>query len=69
MGDVRTAYKISVRKHREKKLCEGSSIDERIVLKLDPIEVGCECLDFIQVAQDRIWCWGFVNTVMNLQLP
>jgi hypothetical protein len=37
--------------------------------KMDLKETGCEGMDQIQLAQDRVQWWGLVNTVMNLWVP
>ena len=31
-------------------------------------EVGCEGMDWIEVAQDKNRWWAFVNAVMNLRV-
>jgi len=38
-------------------------------IKMDLQEVGCGGMDWIELAQDRDWCWPLVNAVMNLQIP
>jgi hypothetical protein len=35
---------------------------------MDLQKVGSEGIDWIDVAQDRIRWWAFVNTVMNLRV-
>jgi hypothetical protein len=37
--------------------------------KMDLKEVGCEGLDWIELAQNRVRWWAVVNAVMNLQVP
>jgi hypothetical protein len=38
-------------------------------IKLDLREIGIDGANWIQLTQDRIQRWAFVNTVMNLQVP
>jgi hypothetical protein len=36
---------------------------------MDLREIGCDGMDWIDVAQDRDQCRALVNMVMNLQVP
>jgi hypothetical protein len=38
-------------------------------IKLDLREIGINGANWIQLAQDRVQWWAFVNMVMNLQVP
>jgi hypothetical protein len=38
-------------------------------IKMDPQEVGCGGMDWIELAQDRERWQTLVNVVMNLQVP
>jgi hypothetical protein len=38
-------------------------------IKMDLREIGCDGLDWIQLAQDRDQWRALVNTVMNLRVP
>ena len=38
-------------------------------IKMDLQEVGCEGMDWIDVAQDRDSWWELVNAVMNILVP
>jgi hypothetical protein len=47
---------------------EDPDIDEKIILRTDLRKVGCEGMDWINVAQDRNRWWAFLNVVMNLHV-
>ena len=38
-------------------------------IKMDLHEVGCECLDWIELAQDRDSWQALLNAVMNFWVP
>jgi hypothetical protein len=38
-------------------------------IKLHLREIGIDGTNWIQMAQDRVKWWAFVNMVMNLQVP
>jgi hypothetical protein len=38
-------------------------------IKMDRREIGIDGANWIQLAQDRVQWWVFVNTVMNLRVP
>jgi hypothetical protein len=38
-------------------------------IKMDLREKGCNCIDWIDLVQDRDQWWALVNKVMNLQVP
>jgi hypothetical protein len=38
-------------------------------IKMDLLEVRCESMDWIKLAQDRDRWWALENVVMNLRVP
>ena len=38
-------------------------------IKIDLQEVGCGCMDWIELAQDMDRWWTLVTAVMNLRVP
>jgi hypothetical protein len=38
-------------------------------IKLDLREIGIDGVNWIQLAQNRVQWWAFVNTVMDLRVP
>jgi hypothetical protein len=38
-------------------------------IKRDLRETGIDGMNWIRLAQDRVWWWAFVNMVMNLRVP
>jgi hypothetical protein len=38
-------------------------------VKMDLREIGIDGVNWIQLAQDRVQWWAFVNMVMNHQVP
>jgi hypothetical protein len=61
-----TAFQYPPHKPEGKRIClEDQGVDGRIILKW--ILIGCEGLDFIQLAQDRIPLGVLVNTAMILR--
>jgi hypothetical protein len=38
-------------------------------IKMDIREIGCDGINWVDVAQDRDQWWALVNTVLNLRVP
>jgi hypothetical protein len=64
---MRNTYKILGERPEDKLFGRyGSNYDNiKIYLK----ETGCECVEWIQMAQDTLQWWVTVNTAMNLRVP
>jgi hypothetical protein len=43
--------------------------DNKIIIKMDLQEVGCEVIDWVKLAQDRDRWRALVNTGINLRVP
>jgi hypothetical protein len=52
---------------RERDYLGDPDVDGRS--KMDLNEVGCECIDWIELAQDRDRWRALVNEVINLRVP
>jgi hypothetical protein len=65
-GDVRNAYKVLVGKHKGKRSLTWSKYRWEDNIKTDLEEMGCEGVDWIYSAHDRV---QYVNMVKNLRGP
>jgi hypothetical protein len=69
MGERRGVYRVLVGKPEGKRplgrpRCRGGD-----TIKMDLQKVGCESMDWIELAQDRDRRRALVNEVMNLRFP
>ena len=69
MGEGRGAYRVLVRKPegrrplgRPRRIWEDN-------IRMDLREVGCGCVDWMELAQDRDRWRALVSAVMNLRVP
>jgi hypothetical protein len=69
MGEGRSVYTVLVGRPegkrplgRPKRTWEGN-------IKMDLREIGIDGANWIQLPQDRVQWWAFVNTVMKLRAP
>jgi len=66
MGERRGVYGVLVGKPECQRPLGSPGIDN---FKMDLQEVGCGCMDWIELAQDRDRWRVLVNAVMNLRVP
>jgi hypothetical protein len=69
MGEGRGLYWVLVGKPEEKRTLRRSRCRFEDTVKMDLQEVGCGCMDWIELAQDRDRWRAVVNAVMNFQVP
>jgi hypothetical protein len=65
----RGVYRVLVGKHRIKRLLGRPTHRWEDNIKMDLQEVGCEVMDWIELAQDRDRWRALVDAVMNLRVP
>jgi hypothetical protein len=69
VGEGRAVYRVLVGRPEEKKPLVRPRHRWKDNIKIDLREVGIDGANWIQLAQDRVQWWVFVNTVMNLRIP
>jgi hypothetical protein len=69
MGESIVVYRVLVGKPEGKRPHGRPRRRGEDNIKMDLQEVGCECMDWIDVAQDRERWWALVNAVMNRRVP
>jgi hypothetical protein len=65
MGEMRSAYKIFVRKHEGKRPLGGHRCRWEVNIKMDLREIGWESVNWMHMAQDRDQWWALVKLVMD----
>jgi len=65
----RGVYRILVGKPEEKRPTGRPRRRWEDNIKMDLQEVGCACMDWIELAEDRVRWRALVNAVMNLRYP
>ena len=69
MGERRGVYRVLVGKPEGKRQLRRPRRRWEDNIHMDLQEVGCGCMDWIELAQDRNRWWALVNAVMNLCVP
>ena len=69
MGEGRSVYRVLVGKPEGRRPLERPRYRWEDNIKMDFREVGCGCVDWMELAQNRDkWC-ALVSAVMNLRVP
>jgi hypothetical protein len=69
MGKGRSVYRILIGRPEGKRPLGRTRRMWKDNIKMNLRETGIDEANWIQLAQDRAWWRGFVNTVMNFRLP
>jgi hypothetical protein len=69
MGEGRGEYRVLVGKPEGKRPLGRPGHRWKDNIRIDLQEVGCGCVDWIGLAQDRDRWWAHVSAVRNLRVP
>jgi hypothetical protein len=69
MGEGSGVYRALVRKPEGKRPLGRPRRRWEDNIKMDLREIGIDVSNWIQLVQDRVQLWAFVNTMMNLRIP
>jgi len=69
MGEGRGVHRVLVGKPEEKRPMGRHRRRWEDNIKMDLQEVGGDCEDWMELAEDRDRWWALVSTVMNLRVP
>ena len=69
MGEERGVYRVLVGKPEGRRPLGRPRRRWEDTIRMGLQEVGCECMDWIALAQDRDRCRKLVRAVMNLRVP
>jgi hypothetical protein len=68
-GEGRGVYRVLVGRPEGKRPLGRPRCKWEDNIKMDPRETGIDGANWIQLVQNRVQWWVFVNTVMNLRVP
>jgi hypothetical protein len=68
MEGIRNSYKISIGKSEGKRLLGRPRCRLGNNSRIGPREIGCEGVDWINLAQDRDQWWALVSKVISMQV-
>jgi hypothetical protein len=68
-GEVRDVYRVLVRKPEERRPMGRLRRRWEDTIRIDLREVGCGCVDWMELAQDKVRWRALVSAVMNLRVP
>ena len=69
MGEGRSVYRVLVGKPEERRPLGRPRLRWEDNIRMNLREVGCGCVDWIELAQDRDRWRALVSAVMNLRVP
>jgi hypothetical protein len=69
MGEGRGVYGVLVGRPEGKRPLGRPRHSWEYNIKMDLREIGIDGVNWIQLAQDRVRWWAYVNAVMNLRVP
>jgi hypothetical protein len=68
MEEGRGVYRVLVGKPEERRPLGRARRRWEDNIRMDLREVGCGCVDWMELAQDRDWWCAFVSAVMNIRV-
>jgi hypothetical protein len=69
MGEGRSFYSVLVWRPEGKRSLGRPRRKLQNDIKMDLREIGIDGANWVQLAQDRVQWWAFVNTIMKLRVP
>jgi len=69
MGERRGVYRVLAGKPVDKRPLGRPRHTWEVNIRMDLQEVGCGCMDWIELAQDRNRWRALMNAIMNLRIP